>query len=108
MWWIWLRGCAGGLQGEVAQARLAVQRLLQLGVVLGSVLVGGLLAGHTVLPMLFSRDPAVITQAGGTLMIIAFSMVHTPGLSIDAVPVHDLRMTCAWDTVMQPQQSSSV
>ena len=54
---------------------MAVQQLLKYGVLLGSFLVAGLFFGHTALPRLFSDDSAVVTRAGSTLMVIAFSMV---------------------------------
>lgn len=65
-------------RGDIEEARLAVQRLLQFGLVLGSLMVAGLYAGHDYLPSLFSKDPAVVVQAGATLAVISFSMLLAP------------------------------
>lgn len=89
------KACAcGGVQGDIEEARLAVQRLLQFGLVLGSLMVAGLYAGHDYLPSLFSKDPAVVVQAGATLAVISFSMVCRLCTSVPALakclrgPVH--------------------
>lgn len=69
-------------QGDKAEARRYVKRLLQMGVSVGCITATAIMLGRNVLPTLFSPDPTVIAAAATALPIVAASMVppHPPPL----------------------------
>ena len=63
-------------QGDRAEARRYLKRLLQMGVSVGLLTAAAVLLGRSQLPRLFSSDPAVVAAAATALPIVAFSMAR--------------------------------
>lgn len=76
------RICGSLLQGDMAEARRYVKRLLQMGVSVGCVTATAILLGRNVLPQLFSPDPTVIAAAATALPVVAASMVRANVVSL--------------------------
>jgi Na+-driven multidrug efflux pump len=62
-------------QGDKAEARAYVKRLLTMGISVGLLTATAIVMGRSLLPALFSQDAAVIATAATALPIVAASMV---------------------------------
>ncbi|HET7303850.1 MAG TPA: MATE family efflux transporter [Segeticoccus sp.] len=59
--------------GDTAAARSATRTMVRWGVLCGAVLGAGVLALHTLLPRVFSNDPAVQATLAAALLVVALS-----------------------------------
>ncbi len=69
-------------------------RLLQIALGLSAVISAALLAGRTRLPLVFSRDPAVVALVAGTVPLLAVCMVRPARLWASACSMSWLAQSC--------------
>ena len=65
------------LQGNKAEARAYLERLVRMGFVAGIVVAVAIFMGRGILPALFSADGAVVAAASCVLPIVAAVMVRS-------------------------------
>ena len=69
-------GACSGVQGQRATARAVLLRILQIALALSSVLLVTLSLGRSVIPRVFTSDPAVVAAAQAVMPLLAAFMVR--------------------------------
>ncbi len=82
-------------QERRGDARGVLLRLLQIALGLSAVISAALLAGRTRLPLIFSRDPAVVALVAGIVPLLAVCMVR-PGVNFSKHSLGWLAQSITW------------